>query len=126
MPWSAGGCQRTGDSEQQDVVQSPLQPGKQNSEPNVVFNGLTTSRVNVTDEKHALAHDSLHNDKTDWLLEIGFSPDAAPGGSGKCSPRRAGARMPSGFGCRKLLEKVTVGKYPGDGRERQAARAYSP
>ena len=68
MPWSAGGCQRTGDSEQQDVVQSPLQPGKQNSEPNVVFNGLTTSRVNVTDEKHALAHDSLHNDKTDWLL----------------------------------------------------------
>jgi hypothetical protein len=56
----------------------------------------------------------------------GFSPDAAPGGSGNSSPCRAGARVPSGFGCRKLLEKVTVGTYPGDGRERQAARDYTP
>jgi hypothetical protein len=50
-------------------------------------------------------------------LGIGFSPDTAPGGSGNSSPCRAGARLPSGFGCGKLLEKVTVGKYPGDGRD---------
>jgi hypothetical protein len=48
---------------------------------------------------------------------IGFSPDAAPGGSGKSSPCRAGARVPPVQDCRKLLEKVTVGTYPGDERD---------
>jgi len=59
-------------------------------------------------------------------LGNGFSPDTAPGGSGKSSPCREGTRIPPVQDCGKLLEKVTVGKFPGDGRDRQAARAYTP